>query len=97
MQLKGDFEDLLQLLQPDAAAVAKEDLERIKKEVFGPQTFFVTESMTHLDPGGLVGVMIRGKPSSTLFDRARHWLRTHGLGQKQCLLFLIRGTLFGEC
>ncbi len=41
--LRGEFEKLLQLLRPETS-VEKADLAAIKDKVFGPQTFFVTET-----------------------------------------------------
>ena len=41
--LRGEFEKLLQLLRPETS-VEKADLQQIKDKVFGPQTFFVTET-----------------------------------------------------
>ena len=41
--LRGEFEKLLQMLRPETS-VEKADLQRIKDAVFGPQTFFVTET-----------------------------------------------------
>lgn len=41
--LRGEFEKLLQLLRPETS-VEKADLQQLKDKVFGPQTFFVTET-----------------------------------------------------
>ena len=41
--LRGEFEKLLQLLRPETS-VEKADLQQMKDKVFGPQTFFVTET-----------------------------------------------------
>ena len=41
--LRTEFEKLLQLLRPETS-VEKADLQLLKDRVFGPQTFFVTET-----------------------------------------------------
>ena len=41
--LRGEFEKLLHILRPESS-MDKADLQLLKDKVFGPQTFFVTES-----------------------------------------------------
>lgn len=56
--LRTEFEKLMQILRPENV-MDKNDLQQIKEKVFGPQTFFVTETRLTddfaLDAGWLVG------------------------------------------
>lgn len=57
--LRSEFENLLQIIRPEGV-MDKGDLQLMKDKVFGPQTFFVTETRltddTSLDAGWLVCV-----------------------------------------
>jgi len=55
-QLRKDFEQLLQMLKPDGG-IEKEDIKLLKDKVFGPLTFWVTETRPTDE---LDGYLIRG-------------------------------------
>jgi hypothetical protein len=58
-ELRQSFEELLALLAP-ADSVDKADIETLKREVFGPRTFYVTETLSAADLDGSMGVLVRG-------------------------------------
>ncbi|CAL8466800.1 g6336 [Coccomyxa elongata] len=57
--LRVEFERLLQILRPESV-MDKEDLQNMKDKVFGPQTFFVTETRLTDDFAVDAGWLIRG-------------------------------------
>ncbi|CAK0755578.1 hypothetical protein CVIRNUC_002385 [Coccomyxa viridis] len=57
--LRGEFEKLLHILRPESS-MDKADLQLLKDKVFGPQTFFVTESRLTDDFSPDAGWLIRG-------------------------------------
>lgn len=59
-RLKDEFEDLLQLLRPEDS-VDKEDIAIMKKQVFGPNTFWVTDTrLTTELTDGINGLLVLG-------------------------------------
>ncbi|EIE26496.1 hypothetical protein COCSUDRAFT_46110 [Coccomyxa subellipsoidea C-169] len=57
--LRTEFEKLLQILRPESV-MDKEDLQQMKDKVFGPMTFFVTETRLTDDFAVDAGWLIRG-------------------------------------
>ncbi len=61
--LRTEFEKLLQILRPESV-MDKEDLQQMKDKVFGPMTFFVTETRLTDDFAVDAGWLVRPKPTS---------------------------------
>ena len=87
--LRGEFEKLLHILRPESS-MDKADLQILKDKVFGPQTFFVTESRLtddfSPDAGWLVSalVFLRDSLSACSTDLAAHHRMMHGWGLLTC-------------
>lgn len=60
--LRTEFEKLLQILRPESV-MDKGDLQQLKDKVFGPQTFFVTETRLTDDFAVDAGWLVRSKAS----------------------------------
>lgn len=58
--LRVEFERLLQILRPESV-MDKEDLQKMKDKVFGPQTFFVTETRLTDDFAVDAGWLVRSE------------------------------------
>ncbi|PNH06053.1 hypothetical protein TSOC_007619 [Tetrabaena socialis] len=58
-QLRQEFETLLQSMSKGGDMLGKEDLKRLRETAFGPQTFWVTETMT-LTELDKTGILVRG-------------------------------------
>ncbi|KAK9809927.1 hypothetical protein WJX72_001870 [[Myrmecia] bisecta] len=68
--LQGEFENLLSLLKPDSV-LSKEDIQKLKDEVFGQTTFWVTETRTVFESVDTGGLLVRGNlraPREKVFD-----------------------------
>jgi hypothetical protein len=77
--LRREFEQLLQSMNNATPSLDKEDIKRLKAEVFGPQTFFVTETLPVTRPDR-TGLLVRGnlreergKVLQHVISKARCW------------------------
>ena len=87
--LRGEFEKLLHILRPESS-MDKADLQLLKDKVFGPQTFFVTESRLtddfSPDAGWLVSALVslQGPLSACSACLCHDHRMMHGSGLLTC-------------
>jgi len=84
-QLRKDFENLITMIRPDGG-VTREDLKLLKEQVFGPMTFWVTE--TRLSPEQ-DGYIIRGNlraPAEKVFPQVISQVRQLFKGKFEILI-----------
>lgn len=68
-ELRKDFDSLLTSIFEETSGLSKDDLKKLKEAAFGPQTFWVTETLP-LAESERTGVTIRGnlrKDRDTVF------------------------------